>query len=140
MPRNLTVPEDRFAAGLEELLADIPPEMRRGVGKAVKTAIREAKNETKANWAAARKGKGNGTYGGGFSYRTKNIGSDTPSAEMGNERYPGLPHLLEKGHRTIGGMYGGDGFVPGNEHMAPAYDVAVELFEAEIDKAVDAAL
>mgnify|MGYP007038283179 CR=1 FL=1 len=60
---------------------------------------------------------------------------------MGNERYPGLPHLLEKGHRTIGAVYGGgDGFVPGSEHMAPAYDVAVELFESEIDKAVDAAL
>ena len=61
-----------------------------------------------------------------------------PDGEIGSASMPGLAHLLEKGHASVGG-----GFVSGREHIAPAADEAFDDFErrlgASVERAIDEA-
>ena len=60
---------------------------------------------------------------------------ETPDGEIGSASMPGLAHLLEKGHASIGG-----GWVPAYEHIAPAAEEAFENFEDLLDSAVEEAI
>lgn len=62
-------------------------------------------------------------------------GGSEPEGETGSPTMPGLAHLLEKGHSSIGG-----GSVPAYEHIAPAADEAFDDFESLLDKAVEEAI
>lgn len=55
--------------------------------------------------------------------------------EIGSASMPGLAHLLEKGHASIGG-----GFVSGREHIAPAADEAFDNFEKYLEEAIQEAI
>ena len=75
-----------------------------------------------------------GKYANSISHHVMRGGS-TPEGEIGSRSLPGLPHLLEKGHASVGG-----GFVGGREHIAPAAEEAFEDFEQRADLAVERAL
>lgn len=60
---------------------------------------------------------------------------ETSEGEIGSASMPGLAHLLEKGHASIGG-----GFVPAYEHISPAADEAFDDFERFLDEAIEEAL
>lgn len=62
-------------------------------------------------------------------------GGEEPAGETGSPTMPGLAHLLEKGHASIGG-----GAVPAYEHIAPAADKAFDDFEGLLDRAVEEAI
>ena len=81
-----------------------------------------------------------GRYHKSFSFKTKRERYGT-SAEIGSKAFPGLVHLLEKGHRTGGAFrVGGDGFVEGRPHVKPAAKDAFKKFEKQVSAAVDKAL
>lgn len=62
-------------------------------------------------------------------------GGMTPEGEIGSPTMPGLAHLLEKGHASIGG-----GSVAGREHIATAAKEAFDDFDKLVDEAVEDAL
>lgn len=113
---------------------------RGGWGKARKGAVRfksgahkgQVKGHIKAGWYG-RTYK-TGKYASSISHHMLQ-GGDTPEGEIGSPTVPGLVHLLEKGHASVGG-----GFVGGREHVAPASEEAFKEFEQEVDKGVEAAL
>lgn len=59
----------------------------------------------------------------------------SPEGEIGSVSMPGLAHLLEKGHASIGG-----GYVPAYEHIAPAADTAFGRFEDLLEQAIEEAI
>ena len=129
MASDITVEADAFGAALEELLSRCGEVVDEAIRPAVQKAGKTAKKEWQAN--APKK---TGRYAASISYTVKGQSHDT-HMEAGSKTLPGLPHLLEKGHATIGG-----GYVPGKEHIAPAAKVAIEEFEGNVDKAIDRAL
>lgn len=86
----------------------------------------------KTNWYG--KTYKTGKYANSISHHLMK-GGTSPEGEIGSPTIPGLAHLLEKGHATIGG-----GFVGGREHIAPAADEAFKDFEMRVGEAVDGAI
>lgn len=131
---DISVDADRFGAVLKDLLEQVGANVEESYKPAVREAGVTARREWRSNWKSVRQGKGNGSYGPSISFTVKDKGKEC-HVEVGSRSLPGLPHLLEKGHATIGG-----GFVPGRMHIAPAADTAIEEFERAVSEAIDGAL
>lgn len=133
--KNIPVDMDDFAIGLETLLADVEPGVRMEMMKVVPKAARATARKVKQNardmgW----NGRTGSRYVNGFGSRVTRTGVMT-SAEVGNRNVPGLVHLLEKGHNTLGGDR-----VPGKPHMAPAFDSIKEKYFKDVLQSVDKVL
>ena len=130
---------EQFAITLDEILKGIPIELLPGLQKAVRKSARKGRRSVKANARkagfrlATSKGpsKTASTYIKGWSYRMKS-NSDGAAAEIGNEEFPGLAHLLEKGHARVGG-----GRVQAYPHIKQAAQDAENVLVEEVLKAVD---
>lgn len=132
---DIVVDLDAFGTTLEGLLDRLGVSVEEEIKPAVTKAAQTARKEWKANADAAFKPmSGEHRYGASISYTVKGSGHET-HAEIGSKKYPGLPHLLEKGHATIGG-----GYVAGRKHIEPAYQTAANDYESDVNKAVDSAL
>lgn len=116
--REITVDEDRFAYGFEQLLADIGPGFEEVLPKAARKGCQTARRVAKGQAP-----KQTGRYAGSLTYTVRGSGMKT-MGEVGSKKLPGLVHLLEKGHAKVGG-----GFVAGRPHMAPGFDEGVPVFE-----------
>lgn len=139
MATNETVVSaDRFAVALDGILAgiahDIDAKMPGAVLKTAQAAKRYTIRNAKAIGVRNIGGKTMTTYIGGFSYRTSKKGRES-FAEVGNKTYPGLVHLLEKGHALMGG-----GRSNAYEHVGTAADEAFKKLEEYVEKAVEEAL
>lgn len=126
--RSVSTTADAFAVTMDEMMREIADGidggMRPVVEKSGATAVRGCKEGAQANFG------GTGKYAKGFRKKLKGAGHEV-SCEVGNARLPGLVHLLEKGHATIGG-----GRVAGRPHVAPAAEQAFEELEQGIDDLV----
>lgn len=120
-----------LSALLQRLGVNVEEEIKPAVRKSAQTARKEWRNN--ANSAFKEMG-GEHRYGESITYTVKGTGHET-HAEVGSKRYPGLPHLLELGHATVGG-----GFVSGRKHIEPASKVAFDQFEDDASQSVDRAL
>lgn len=128
--KHLTVGEDKFAMSLESLLHDVDTNISECIVKPVGSAVRYGAKV--ARWAAPMR---TGEYAGGFTSTTDRTGQKHCIGTVYNKKKPGLVHLLEKGHATIGG-----GRVRAYPHMIIAADEAFALLEKELDKAIDRGL
>ena len=134
--------EDNFAATLDEMMLEIADGIGDGLrpvaeraGDTGRDKCRELANQefTKSDKGEG-KGQGTGKYARGFRRKVKGARTEV-SVEIGNAKYPGLVHLLEKGHATLGG-----GHVPGRPHVSEAAKIAMEQFGDEVDELVDRVL
>lgn len=123
---DLSINADMFASALEDIFNDVS----KVSSDALETGVRKGAQTGAKAWraGAASKFGGSGKYASSIRSKVDRTG-DKPQATV-YSTMPGLPHLLEKGHATIGG-----GFVPGREHIAPA---ATEAFEAAFSATEDA--
>lgn len=126
---DVTVDIDQFAAGMEQLLGHIDQDVEDALPAATKKAGQHGVKAVRAG-APVRTGR----YKAGWSYKSWKKGKECV-AEVGNADVPGLPHLLEKGHATLGG-----GRVPGKPHIAPAAVETFEVFQDAVEEAVEEAL
>lgn len=76
-----------------------------------------------------------GRYARSIHHHLLTQGGTLTEGEIGSASMPGLAHLLEKGHASIGG-----GSVPAYEHIEPAANEAFDDFESLLDKAVEEAI
>ena len=127
--REITVSEDRFAYGFEQLISDIAPGIEEVLPKAARKGCQTARKV-----AAGQAPKMTGRYAASLTYTVRGKGMET-MGEVGSKKLPGLVHLLEKGHAKVGG-----GFVAGRPHMAPGFDEGVPVFERTILEGVDRVL
>lgn len=125
---NRTVGPDAFASALNEIFGDVRSVACEDLHESVKDGSEEAKRAWR-DGAPVRTGE----YSRSIRYRVEGT-EEKPESHVYSTK-PGLPHLLEKGHATIGG-----GRVPGRPHVAPAaergfqraYDSLVERLEADL--------
>lgn len=121
-------------AGFSELLDGIEPEMETEVERAVGKVTRKGAKELRAKASERWNGETGSRYSEGFASHVTKAGSET-TGEIGNKNVPGLVHLLEKGHVTMGGTR-----TKAYPHLAPVYEqIAPEAF-SEVADAVGRAL
>lgn len=126
MASDISVDADLFASSIEGIFGDT----RRACTGALDEAIVEGSRESAKLWRSGAREKfaGRGRYAKSIRTKVKR-GGDSPEAVV-YSTMPGLPHLLEKGHATIGG-----GRVAGREHVAPAAERGFEVaFRAARDR------
>lgn len=134
MGRTITRNVDAFAAGLEELVGDIPAACMEKGGEVVEKMVRKTASNLRAGtYGSAGKHKWSEEYMSGFTSHVEH-GVETVG-EVGNKNKPGLVHLLEKGHLTLTGRR-----TTAYPHMAPAFDDMADKFVEEYKKAIGAAL
>lgn len=124
---NVTVEADRFALALNDMLKEVGVKVDDVVPEAARSAAKKGAAEVRKN--ARSSFGGTGKYASSWSFKSGKEGQES-YAEIGSSM-PGLPHLLEKGHATLGG-----GRVPGREHIAPAADVTFDDFEQELENGI----
>lgn len=127
MSRPESIEADKFAAGLKDILADIDNAVDEAVEEGVRAGARKAASEWRRNAA---------TTLGGDAYRksirtSTSLKSGEPKATV-YSTMPGLPHLLEKGHATIGG-----GRVKAYVHIEPAAESGFEEAYETVKEAMD---
>ena len=134
MGRELSVDIDAFAAGLEQLVGDIPGACAEKGGDAVAKSVRKTAKELRSGtYGSSGKHEWSEEYMSGFSSHVDR-GMETVG-EVGNKNKPGLVHLLEKGHATLTGRR-----TNAYPHMAPAFNAMSEEFIEEYKKAIGEAL
>lgn len=123
--RSVSCTPDDFAVEINRMLAQVADGIDEGMEPVVRGACKVAVK--KASRGAPEL---TGKYRRGFSYKLKGAAHEV-SGEVGNRLKPGLVHLLEKGHATIGG-----GRVKAYPHVAPAAEDAFDELERGIDELV----
>lgn len=135
MAKNVTVDMDMFAAGIEELIGNIPTACSEKLGKAVRQSVRKTAKELRSGtYGSSGKHAWSGEYMQGFASHS-DIGGMTPEGQVGNKNKPGLVHLLEKGHATLTGRR-----TQAYPHMKPAFQALEEDFAERAEQAVVEAL
>lgn len=124
---------DEFGKVVQGILDKSVVDLEKGVVPAVSRGCREGRDKCR-DYAGAWPLVVTGVYMKGFSYKVDKRNHNCVG-EVGNSLKPGLVHLLEKGHATIGG-----GHVRAYPHVAEAAEDAFKVYEKEIDRAVEEAL
>lgn len=133
--RTYNCEPDAFAKTLEQILGDIAGDISEETPKAVTRVARRGAKQLRSEAASRWSGKTGATYSAGFSSRVTGQGGGVVSAEIGNDTFPGLVHLLEKGHATLTGRR-----TAAYPHMAPVFEDIQDDLIAEVGRAVDKAL
>lgn len=109
---------------------------RGGWGKARRNAIRfkSGKHKGQVKWGWYGRVYKTGKYASSINHHMLK-GGENPEGEIGSPTVPGLVHLLEKGHASVGG-----GFVGARVHVAPAAEETFKKFENELGKRIEEAL
>lgn len=120
---------DRFAKDMGEILGQFGQQVERKIPDAAERAARHGVERMPSHIAWAGIG-GTGRYARSWGYRQGRKGQES-FVEMGSSM-PGLPHLLEKGHATIGG-----GRVAGRMHVAHDAEEVFENFERDLREGLE---
>lgn len=121
------VPADKLANAIRKALNDYEIGLTRTIDdlgvKFAKAGAKELRAKSKAMFGA-------GAYSAGWTYQSV---FDRLSSQgvIYNEKVPGLPHLLEKGHANRGG-----GRTPGRVHIAPVEEKLVKEFQKAVENAI----
>lgn len=130
---DMSIDVDDFALAVGNIMQEAVTEVDKASIKAIKASCVYCKNAIPG--CIAQAGIKGDKYVNSFHYKVSPKSGTTTYGEVGSRDYPGLVHLLEKGHLTIGGNR-----VAARPHIKPAADNAFKFYEAEIDRDVGEAL
>lgn len=133
MARNVSVPLDAFARGIEQLVGDIPESCRDAANKATAQSTRKGVKTVKQHASKGGRHEWSKDYVNGFQSHVKQ--GTVAEGEIGNKAKPGLVHLLEKGHYTLTGRR-----TAAFPHLAPAFGEIQQDFVERMEKAIGGAL
>lgn len=131
MARYKKVTIENLDSEIKLALQEAAEEIETDVGTIIKTTAKKGSmalgSESYSLFKNSKKLK-NGRYGSGWTYAyfPNRI---MPSAKIFNSKYPGLVHLLEKGHANRGG-----GRTEGRPHVAPTEDLLYTTIQQELAK------
>ena len=131
---DISVDADAFGASLEQILGNLNHACDEAVQRGVRAGGKTARKEWKRNARRVLSKNSTGRYAKSISVKFGKSGGEH-TAEVGSKNLPGLPHLLEKGHATLGG-----GRTRAFPHIAPAFEVAAEETYRTVLEGVDAAI
>jgi len=135
MGRNVTCDLDRFAAGFDELIGDLPEACGDALEDSVRKSVRQAAKSLRGELTdGIGKNDWSDEYRQGFTSHVDRSGP-TVVGEVGNKNKPGLVHLLEKGHATLTGRR-----TQAYPHMEPAFEEMSSDFIDRAGKAVGRAI
>lgn len=127
MARTRHVTVDGFAAALEDIFDEIDEVPEKALNQGVRKGATETRKLWKQGAAQFRVLNPDRPYKDSIKTRIDRTG-DRPQAHIYSTK-PGLPHLLEKGHATIGGNR-----VPGYVHIDPAAQAGFDkTWQATLD-------
>lgn len=118
--------DDAVRKVLEEYADDISMYVDDATKKVGQKGAIMLRNESLARFENSGRQK-KGRYGTGWTCTISRSRLATV-AVLHNDKYPGMPHLLENGHAKRGG-----GFVNGREHIAPAEAEIERVFMREVE-------
>lgn len=138
MKGEIEVEPGQFADTLAIMFSNILNGVSDNMYDAIDGATKEARKVARAN--APRSGIAGGTHSKGPYYKTIVRSMDKHNrrevvGEVGSKKYPGLPHLLEKGHARVGG-----GRVAGIPHFKPAEEAGKRVMKEKAAQAVEEAI
>lgn len=122
---------DAFAGEVSGILAEVMSRVEGGSEKVVREACKTSRKRARAYAKAVLRARKEPKYEAGFTYKVS-PGLRGAVGEVGNKDYPGLVHLLEKGHARTGG-----GRIAGRPHMDPAYKDGAEVLQREAERLVE---
>ena len=121
---------DDFSKAVATVLDDYAESVTEAVQRVAKEVATEGVKRVKANSPVNPQGKKRGAYKSGWTKKVE-VTRYGASAVVHNKKFPGLVHLLEKGHATRNG-----GRTSPQEHVAPVQDWMNEEFEKRITEAI----
>ena len=135
MSSDRVVDADDFAVALDDIMNGLVSGVDQHVTGAVTKATRKGASAARKK-APVREEEHpmRGEYRKSLVYKVSSKGGRI-SGEIGSRKYPGLVHLLEKGHATLGG-----GFVQPRQHMIHGKQEADRTLVEEVGNAVDRAM
>lgn len=133
MANTVTVSPDGFSAALNGMLAQIADGIGEGLEPVTRDATRLAQREAKSG-AKALEPTMHRKFVNSLTYTVKRK-ADGVTGEVGSKKYPGLVHLTEKGHATIGG-----GRTRAFKYMDAASQVAFPAYQQAVEELVSEVL
>lgn len=135
---NSEVKPEAFADTLTIAFSNILNAVSDNMYDAIDDATKQARKVARQN--APRSSRPAGTHGQGKYYKTiirtvDRRGKKEVVGQVGSRKYPGLPHLLEKGHARVGG-----GRVAGHPHFKPAEQAGRAVMKQKAIQAVKEAI
>lgn len=128
------VSADGFAAEVDRMMLQIANSVGDGLAPALRKSCDVGKREVQSHAEVLQDTLG-GKYKSSFSRTVKERGRDHAVGEIGSRKYPGLVHLVEKGHAKMGG-----GRTRAFPHMDPGAKAAFDDFERRVSDLVGDAL
>lgn len=117
-----------FADQVERILTEYGEDITRDLDEVTKKVAQQGAKKIRA--AAKSAVGGSGKYAAGWGVTMENTRTG-PTAVIHHKTLPGLPHLLEHGH--VSKVHGRRvGYVSGREHIAPAEQEIIEIYEKEV--------
>lgn len=127
---NKTIEPEQFAMAASALYREWNRRLSDQMPKVVRAACREARDEARREVAGQLKPMLTPRYAEGLTYHVDKH-SDLVTGRVGNQLYPGLVHLLEKGHARVGG-----GRVEARPHMRGGYEAGAKVLVERAEQAV----
>lgn len=129
MARTVEIELDDFARTLESMVSDYTSSIEEHLPEAIDDACKASIKSVREQAGLFEQQRLEPRYARSMTRKVSKEGAHEWGGEVGSKRYPGLVHLLEKGHAT---MNGGRTSSPAEGHFSRAFDEGSETYDESV--------